>query len=194
LKYKKLLLLSSGHGRGSNIRAIHERLQKESWAIEIVGVGVTRKAIPVAAYCTQHSIPMWQYPCTDMKQYEEELLQFCEDNEPDLIALAGFMKQLSPQFLDRVKCPIINIHPALLPKYGGKGMYGMAVHEAVWKAKEFISGATVHFVNKEYDKGEILLQKSVSISECLSPEDIAGKVLKIEHEIYAEAIYKALFV
>jgi folate-dependent phosphoribosylglycinamide formyltransferase PurN len=104
------------------------------------------------------------------------------------------MRKLSKEFFEAVKTPVINIHPALLPKYGGKGMYGMNVHKAVFEAGEKESGATVHYVNEEYDKGEIITQKRCDISMCISPDEIAEKVLKIEHEIYPKTIEKLLYV
>ncbi|HOQ80442.1 MAG TPA: formyltransferase family protein, partial [Candidatus Cloacimonadota bacterium] len=106
--------------------------------------------------------------------------------------LAGFMRKLSEQFLDTINTPLINIHPALLPKYGGKGMYGSNVHNAVFTAGEKISGATVHYVNKNYDEGDIIMQQSVDITDCQSPEEIGKKVLAIEHQIYGAAIEKIL--
>jgi phosphoribosylglycinamide formyltransferase-1 len=83
---------------------------------------------------------------------------------------------------------MLNIHPALLPFFGGKGMYGHHVHQAVWESGMQVSGATVHFVNEKYDEGQILLQKSVPLDTTDTPETIAQKVLKIEHEIYPLAL------
>lgn len=120
------------------------------------------------------------------------MLELCRQERIELIALAGFMKLLSPAFLDRTGIPVLNIHPALLPKYGGQGMYGIRVHEAVFDAGERFSGATVHLVDPIYDHGEIIAQEQVDISDCHSPEAIAAKVLEIEHGIYARAIYDFL--
>lgn len=83
---------------------------------------------------------------------------------------------------------ILNIHPALLPDYGGQGMHGMSVHRAVIAAKEEFSGATVHFVDEIYDNGEILLQRKIKLNEGESPESLQKRVLEIEHKIYTEAI------
>ena len=84
------------------------------------------------------------------------------------------------------------IRDRLLPKYGGKGFYGMKVHDAVFNSNEKISGVTVHYVNEEYDKGPVLLQKKIDITDCSNPKQIAKKVLKLEHEIFPKAIIKHL--
>ena len=106
----------------------------------------------------------------------------------NLILLAGYMKKISNTFIDLFNNKIMNIHPSLLPLYGGKGFYGMKVHEAVFKNKETETGATIHFVDYHYDTGPILMQKKVNITQDNSPIEIANKVLKIEHEIYPKAV------
>jgi phosphoribosylglycinamide formyltransferase-1 len=100
------------------------------------------------------------------------------------------MKKISTKVLDFFEGEIINIHPALLPSYGGKGMYGMNVHNKVFEDGEKISGATIHYVNERYDEGEIILNKSVDISEAKSPEEVQKTVLAIEHLLYSDAIKK----
>ncbi|MDB5284677.1 MAG: purN [Bacteroidota bacterium] len=110
----------------------------------------------------------------------------------DMIVLAGFL-QLIPQFLlQKYPGKIVNIHPALLPKFGGKGMYGLKVHEAVLTAKEKETGITVHYVNEHYDEGEVILQKTVSIKPSDNPESLSAKVLSLEHEWYPKTIEKLL--
>jgi phosphoribosylglycinamide formyltransferase 1 len=106
----------------------------------------------------------------------------------DLIVLAGYLKKLAPEIVEMFPGRVLNIHPALLPKFGGKGMHGMAVHRAVIEAGEEFSGPTVHFVDRFYDNGEILLQRKVRLDKDDTPESLQKKVLKIEHEIFTEAI------
>lgn len=101
--------------------------------------------------------------------------------KPDLLVLAGFLWKLPEYLVKNYPNKIINIHPSLLPAYGGKGMYGHHVHEAVIQAREQKSGMTIHMVNEEYDKGRILLQKEVEVLPDDSPESLAAKVLKLEH-------------
>ena len=110
----------------------------------------------------------------------------------DLIVLAGYMKKISSDILSKYNNKIINIHPTLLPKYGGEGMYGMNVHNAVFSAKEQYSGASVHFVTEKYDEGKVILQEQINIEKCNSPEEIAQAVLKLEHKIYWQAIKKLI--
>ncbi|MBU4486505.1 MAG: phosphoribosylglycinamide formyltransferase [Candidatus Delongbacteria bacterium] len=106
----------------------------------------------------------------------------------DLIILAGFLKKLPVEIVREYEGKILNIHPALLPKFGGKGMHGMIVHKAVIEAKEEFSGPTVHFVDEIYDNGKILLQKKIKINENETPGSLQKRVLEKEHEILTEAI------
>jgi phosphoribosylglycinamide formyltransferase-1 len=106
----------------------------------------------------------------------------------DLVILAGYMKKFPKELIDKVGGKVLNIHPALLPKFGGENMYGLNVHKAVIDAKERISGATIHLVDSEYDRGRILLQHKVDVFPEDTPEDLAVRVLKIEHKLYPQCI------
>lgn len=119
---------------------------------------------------------------------DNALIEKFEENDVDLVILAGYMKKIGAKFINHYSNRILNIHPALLPKYGGEGMYGMNVHKAVFENKEKISGATIHLVDAEYDKGRILKQMSVELNENDTPELIAEKVLKVEHKLYFSTI------
>lgn len=110
----------------------------------------------------------------------------------DLIVLAGFLWKFPEHLIAEYPDKIINIHPALLPKYGGKGMYGHHVHQAVLEHRENETGITIHFVNAEFDKGRIIFQKSVPISDCTTPEEIASKVHELEHRYFPEVINELL--
>jgi phosphoribosylglycinamide formyltransferase-1 len=110
----------------------------------------------------------------------------------ELVCLAGYMRKLEKSFIDAFRGRIINIHPALLPKFGGEGMYGHFVHEAVINAHETESGATVHWVNEEYDSGAAIIQQKVPVLADDTPEELAKRVLKVEHKIYPEAILKII--
>tara|TARA_B110000037_G_scaffold222177_1_gene295978 strand:- start:11249 stop:11824 length:576 start_codon:yes stop_codon:yes gene_type:complete len=118
------------------------------------------------------------------------ILDFLLEKEIKLIVLAGFLWLIPNYLLSGYNNKIINIHPSLLPNYGGKGMYGSNVHEAIFNAKENESGITIHLVNEAYDKGEILLQKTIDISKEKSPKEIAKKVLVLEHLLYPQIIEK----
>ncbi len=125
------------------------------------------------------------------KNFSSELAKVVPENT-DLIVLAGFLSILKPEFCENWEGKIINIHPALLPKFGGKGMWGMNVHNAVIEAGEKQSGATVHFVTSGIDEGETILQKCFDVEENDTPETLAQKVHQIEYEIFPKAINKVL--
>ncbi len=125
------------------------------------------------------------------KNFSSELAKVIPQ-DTDLIVLAGFLSILKSEFCENWNGKIINIHPALLPKFGGKGMWGMNVHNAVIEAKETESGATVHFVTSGIDEGEAILQKSFEVTADDTPETLAQKVHRIEYEIFPVAINKVL--
>lgn len=120
--------------------------------------------------------------------FNKKILETLHAHKVRLIVLAGYMKKVDAAVIREFRDRIINIHPALLPKYGGERMYGMHVHEAVIRAKEKFSGATVHVVDEAYDHGKILLQDIVEVAESETPESLAAKVLKIEHRILPEVV------
>jgi phosphoribosylglycinamide formyltransferase-1 len=128
----------------------------------------------------------------DDESFNKKVLVELQAANADLVCLAGYMRMIDKEILKVYNGRILNIHPALLPKFGGKGMYGHFVHEAVVKAGEKKSGATVHFANEEYDSGRIILQKEVEVSKSDTPEDVARKVLEAEHKIYPQAIKKVI--
>ena len=110
---------------------------------------------------------------------------------PQLIVLAGFLKKIPKKIIDVFKNRIINIHPALLPKYGGKGMYGLNVHQKVIDNKDHYSGFTIHYVNENYDEGDIIFQKKIKIRGA-NAEDLSKEILKFEHEYYPKIIFNLL--
>ena len=133
-----------------------------------------------------------KFRCKDENNINLKYKLSLKENKIDLILLAGFMKKIPLDIIKIYENKILNIHPSLLPDYGGKGFYGMNVHNAVFNSKDKFSGATVHYVNERYDKGPILIQKKIDVQDCNSPDEIATKVLKVEHEIFPEAVKKHL--
>lgn len=125
------------------------------------------------------------------KSFSANLEKILPENT-DLIVLAGFLSILNDEFCQKYEGKIINIHPALLPKFGGFGMWGMNVHNAVIEAKEKESGASVHFVTSGIDEGEIILQGKIPVDENDTPEMLAAKVHNVEYEIFPKAINKIL--
>lgn len=130
------------------------------------------------------------YP--ERAKFVSRLFDVFDENNISLVVLAGYMKLVPTEVIRRYRGRIINIHPALLPKYGGKGMYGINVHKAVLESGDRISGATVHIVDEIYDHGAILIQRTVPVLPDDTPESLAARVLKIEHKILPEAA--AMFV
>jgi phosphoribosylglycinamide formyltransferase-1 len=186
---KRLAVFASG--RGSNFQAILEQINNGNIPATI-GLCLTNNPnAGVIEIARENKIPLKicspkKFP--DIQTFNEDILNALIELDIDYIILAGYLKLIGKQIVDQFSNKIINIHPALLPSFGGKGMYGHHVHEAVYERGVKISGATVHLVNSEYDAGPIVLQKVVSIEDAGSPEEIARRVLKIEHEIYPQAV------
>lgn len=188
----KIAILSSGKSRGSNFEAIATYLEEKQLPVQIEGLIVTSNKALIIEKAKAHNIPWFYFSSKNMVAYEESLLDWLQLHPIDLIVLAGFMRPLSKSFLVAVVKPILNIHPALLPLYGGKGMFGIHVHEAVFSAKEKVSGATIHLVNECYDEGQILRQEQIDITTCQSAGEIAQRVLSVEHHIYGQTIWEYL--
>jgi phosphoribosylglycinamide formyltransferase-1 len=127
-----------------------------------------------------------------LENYADKFIEFLKVEKIDLIILSGFLLKLPEQFIKAFPNRIINIHPSLLPKYGGKGMYGSRVHKAVLENKEVESGITIHMVNEEYDKGEVLLQVKCPVLTDDTIETLAQKIQKLEHEHFPKAIERFL--
>lgn len=124
--------------------------------------------------------------------YFARILQEFKFKNVDLVCLAGFLLKVEPNFIEAYRGRILNIHPALLPKYGGKGMYGHFVHEAVVANREKESGCSVHFVDEEFDRGPVLAQRKVPVLPSDKAEDVAARVLKEEHILFPSAILEYL--
>ena|SRR5688572_2829085 len=124
--------------------------------------------------------------------YGKDLIEALDQNGVEWICLAGYLRLLPTEVLTRYSERILNIHPALLPKFGGKGMYGMRVHEAVLAAGEKESGCTVHLVTENYDEGPVILQKQCPVEPGDMPETLALRVLKLEHQAFSEALKKVI--
>jgi len=130
--------------------------------------------------------------CADGVAFNERLIAALKERKVDLVCLAGYLLKLEPNFVKAFHRRILNIHPALLPKFGGKGMYGHHVHSAVVAAGEQESGATVHWVDEEYDHGAAIIQGKVPVLAGDTCETLARRVLEVEHRIYPEAILKVI--
>mgnify|MGYP005838521299 CR=1 FL=1 len=177
-------------GRGSNLKSIVKEIDENRPDAKILAVVSNKSDCPALDYSKQKSIATFvvsSKPDDESLDYNQLKKKFAELGI-DLIVLAGFLKKIPDDFVDAYENKIINIHPALLPSFGGKGMYGMNVHKAVYESSAKVSGATVHFVNKIYDEGLIIAQDAVDISDVKSPEEIAERILKVEHTLLPRVI------
>ena len=182
---KKIIILASGGG--TNAQNIIRCFIKHS-DINVHSVLCNKKEAGVYEKVNALGVHSQWFDATN----EAFLEDYMADHQPDLIVLAGFLRKIPSPLIAAYPNKIINIHPALLPKYGGKGMYGMHVHNAVKAAGETQSGITIHYVNEQYDEGGILLQKAVSLTPSDSPEEIATKVQELEYAYFPEVIKQLL--
>lgn len=180
-------------GSGSNARAICQHFKNlEDIKIEVI---LSNKAdAGVRQVAEDHEVTFHFFSNEDFKS-GNPIVDYLQSLHVHGIILAGFLRKISSPLLSTYKDRIINIHPALLPKYGGKGMYGMNVHQAVHDAGENSSGPTIHVVNENYDEGAILFQAHVELLPGDTPKTIASKVLELEHKYYpkvAESYFRDL--
>lgn len=179
-------------GGGSNFNAILESISAGKLEAQVKAVFTNKEGCGAVEIARRHNIPVFPVSSTEKTGYYSYsvLPELLKRAEADLIVLAGFLKKIPDEVVDIFENRIINIHPALLPSFGGPGMYGMNVHNAVFNSSVKVSGATVHFVNKVYDSGKIIAQQCVDISDAASPEEIAKRVLKVEHKLLSYVIQK----
>ena len=176
-------------GSGTNLQRIIDCIDKGEISNAKVNLVVADRPCYGLERAAQHNIPSQLIPRG--KNFSAELDKVIPENT-DLIVLAGFLSILKSEFCEKWSGKIINIHPALLPNYGGKGMWGMHVHNAVIDAKEKESGATVHYVTSGVDEGAIILQGKIAIDPNDTPETLAGKVHTVEYDIFPKAIQMVL--
>lgn len=184
---KKILLFASG--TGSNVENIIQYFEKNQ-QINVVGVFTNNPNAKVLDKAEKYNVPTLIFNREELSQ--GFVLNKINEIQPDLIVLAGFLWKMPEDIVAAYTNKIINIHPALLPKYGGKGMYGMNVHNAILENKEKETGITIHFVNEHYDEGEFIFQQKVGIDDCTSAEEIAAKIHELEHLHFPQIIEKLL--
>lgn len=182
---KKIVLFASGSG--TNAENIIKYFKNSSLA-RVVAVFSNNQQARVLGRAQQHEVPALVFSREELQ--DGTVLERLNQFQPDLIVLAGFLWMFPQQII--AQYPTINIHPALLPKYGGKGMYGMKVHQAVLDNREVETGITIHQVNEHYDEGDIIFQKSVTIEDCSSAEAVADKVHQLEYLHFPRVIESIL--
>lgn len=183
----KIVIFASGSG--TNAENIIRYFQAtKSASVEAV---FTNKAdAQVIQRAEKYQVPSQVFTKNDLET--GKVLQEINTIQPDLIVLAGFLLKFPESIVAEYPDKIINIHPALLPKYGGKGMYGMHVHRAVVENKESKTGITIHYVNENYDEGNIIFQKEVAVLISDTPEVVAAKIHELEQDHFPVVIEKLL--
>ena len=178
---------------GSNMQAIVDACRSGTlWAVPAVVIS-NNSGSGSLARARQEEIPWYHlsgktHP--NPQKLDQAILNAMLEYAVDIIVLTGYMKKLGPRILSHFAGRILNIHPALLPKFGGKGMYGMHVHEAVIASGETESGVSIHIVDAEYDTGPVIAQAHVPVEPMDTPETLAARVLQREHTLFSETLQK----
>lgn len=188
MKTKKIILFASGSGSNVENIANYFKLRKD---VTICCVLTNKSDAKVIERCNRLGINALFFNRQAFSK-SNFILDMLRSLEPDLVVLAGFLWKIPEAITNAFPNKIINIHPALLPKYGGKGMYGIHVHNAVKEAKETETGITIHYVNAHYDEGAIIQQVKTVVNPKDSPEDIASKVHLLEYEFFPKVIDELL--
>lgn len=186
-RIKKIIVFASGSG--SNAEQIVSYFNKKGGA-KVVGIFSNNTNAMVLDRAKRWNVPTEVFDRQEL--IEGQVIEKVKQLEPDLIVLAGFLWKFPEHIIKEYPKKIINIHPALLPKYGGKGMYGSNVHRTVLENNEKETGITIHYVNENYDEGAIIFQQSVNIEDCNTADEIADKIHVLEHKYFPEVIEKLL--
>jgi len=185
---KEIAILASGNG--SNAQAIINYF-KQNKNVNLGLIASNNARAFVLERAKDENIPCFSFNKNDFFDTDKVLFQLLQA-KIDLIVLAGFLWKIPQNLLQHFPNKIINIHPALLPKYGGKGMYGMKVHQEVIKNEELESGITIHYVNENYDEGQIIFSAKCPVARHDTPEMLASKIHTLEHLYYPKTIERLL--
>ena len=188
---KRLRLGIFASGRGSNFQSIFQAIQRGDLAAEVGLLLTNNPEAGALAFARENGIPgvvVNKKDFEEREQFIEAMMNPLLKQEVSWIVLAGYMKKVPPEVIQRFPNRILNIHPALLPSFGGKGMYGHHVHEAVLNQGCKVSGVTVHIVDEVYDRGPIVAQRCVPVEPGDTPDSLAARVLKVEHQIYWQTL------
>ena len=186
---KGLVVFASGSG--TNFQSLIDAIEKGELSAKINGLITDKPNIGCIQRATDHDIPYKVIVPSSFEHesdFAEALLEQLKTWNTDLIILAGYLKKIPSKVIEKYENRILNIHPSLLPKYGGKGFYGLNVHKAVIEDQEPVSGCTVHLVNEEFDKGPILAQTKVPVHPDDTPESLGARILKQEHKLFPATI------
>ena len=183
----KLVLFASGSG--SNVENIANYFEQNN-EVKVAAVFTNKTDAGVIERCKRLGIPCYSF--TNAAYLDRSFIDVVKSFSPRLIVLAGFLKKISPSFVKAFENKIVNVHPALLPKFGGKGMYGMNVHKAVVSAGEIETGITIHWVDEIYDNGVTISQFRVRLDGTETPEEVAQKVHELEYQYFPKTIESLL--
>lgn len=190
---KGLVVFASGSG--TNFQSLIDAIEEGKLSAKINGLITDKPDIGSIERAKDNGIPykvIAPSSFNNESEFAKALIDQLKTWNTDLIVLAGYLKMIPYQVIDKFENRILNIHPSLLPKYGGKGFYGLNVHRAVIENKEPVSGCTVHLVNEEFDKGPILAQTEVPILPDDTPEKLAARILKQEHKLLPATVEEYL--
>lgn len=178
-------------GRGTNLEAILNAINTGSLDAEVVLIASNNADAGGLRIAEDNDIPVIitdRNTFSDGTEFAEYILNALNNHQVELIVLAGYLRKMPPAVVRVFHNRIVNIHPALLPKFGGKGMFGLNVHSAVIDAGEIETGVTIHYVNEIYDGGDIIAQRKISVMHNDTPETLAARVLQVEHKFYPEVL------
>ncbi|ESU24317.1 phosphoribosylglycinamide formyltransferase [Flavobacterium enshiense DK69] len=184
---KKIVIFASGSGSNAENIILHFKNNQKA---DVVAVLTNNAKAKVIERAENHGVSAIVFDKAELA--DGTVSRKVNELQPDLIVLAGFLLMFPNEIIENYTDKVINIHPALLPKYGGKGMYGMKVHQTVLDNKDAETGITIHYVNEKYDEGAIIFQATTSIEDCTVPEEIAEKVHELEYRHFPEVIEKLL--
>lgn len=184
---KKIVIFASGSGTNAENIILHF---KKANLAQVVAVFSNNPNAKVLEKAKKLNVDTSVFSREDLSS--EIVLRKIQQIKPDLIVLAGFLWKFPQNIIEAYPNKIINIHPALLPKYGGKGMYGMNVHRAILENKEPETGITIHYIDEHYDEGDIIFQKNVSVEGCASAGEVAERVHLLEQEFFPKVIEKLI--
>ena len=188
MNLKKIAILASGSG--SNAENLISYFNQHDTA-KVVFVLTNNPHAGVINRCKRLAVPVFVMANSEFEN-PDNVLQLLNKNQVDVIVLAGFLRKIHPRLIDAFPNSIINIHPALLPSFGGKGMYGEKVHQAVINAKEKESGISIHFVNDEYDEGKIIFQAKCAVDKHETVLSLAEKIHQLEHQHFPKVLEQLL--
>jgi phosphoribosylglycinamide formyltransferase-1 len=183
---KQIAIFASGSGSNAELLIQKSRELDLNYEVKLIVTNSAKAGVIERAH--RLGIPIFVWEAADIAG-SENFISFLKKNEIDYIVLAGYLKKIEGSLVQHFENKIVNIHPSLLPKYGGKGMYGHHVHEAVIAAKESESGITIHYVNEHYDEGTVIAQFTCALGVADTVESLQKKIQTLEHENFYQIVH-----